>query len=209
MIDPNAIQQKIYRNTQADGIVFIYAALLFGFYADLCNNMLDSNLKRVVVSLPVIYFFVFSVFIIEFIRRKLTWPRIGYFKTKDDIKPAFLFTVVFPIAFFPMVLYAATRFLDYQRIPPALPWVTLAFGLLFASLFWGLSVKTGQMRYRVLAVAAFSLGAGFAALLPGRLGLILFLLIMAGILAVLGVAMMVIFVRTHPKRDEEAAHEEG
>ena len=101
--DLKEIQQRAFRYSLQDGIVEIYRGLFLVFYAGFCDYVI-SDFQTNFPAMPFALFFAFSAFIIEFVRRRIVYPRTGYAKLVIGEEPLFIVAVLIPLIIFLFLL---------------------------------------------------------------------------------------------------------
>ena len=221
-INLREIERKIHRDFQQDGIVPMYLGLFLAGWAGFCDYVI-SDFQSNFPVVPFILFFGFSSFIIEFIRRRITYPRIGYARMIVRVGPRrasiipiiiFILSVISIIIFtlFPLIpAIAVSFFSDTWNIGPWLEWSPALFGAALAILLRHLFAVSGDARYHVLTALALASGIVLS-LFPfsaAKTGVILHLLIMGGVLLLWGLVEFVRFLRKYPKLADEGADDHG
>ena len=205
-IDLKDIEQRAWRVYMEDGLVEIMIGLIFF----LASGAFHTSSSVVVLALfPTI----FGPNIIEAIRKRYTYPRIGYVKLQsDDPKKTamgiFLYTVVV-IAIMAVVLYllfgsgTLAPYLLYQ-------WLPTVVGAIFLGAMTYTKSKSGDARYYAYALVALAIGVAFSLhrFEPVKRGVTLYLLLLSGTITVTGLARFAMFLRNHPLPTEpESSHE--
>lgn len=203
--DIKRIQQKAFRHSIQDGIIGIYGGLFLAFYAGFYDYVI-SDFQTNFPAAPFALFFAFSAFIIEFIRRRYTYPRIGYVKMAFGKETVFIIAVFVPLIIFPVILAIAVSFFSNTwNIDPLLKWSPIFFGVVLAILFYGLVVKSGNTRYYALSAGSVVSGLvlSFIPFTSAKMGIIIYLLIMGGLLFLWGLVAFIRFLRQYQKMPEE------
>jgi hypothetical protein len=191
------IEQKAYRGSFQDGLVEIMLGIvLIGLGATF-----GSVLYVFAVLVPI---FIFPRFI-EAIRKRYTYPRIGYAKLpmddpKKTAKGIFGYTaIVLALMVICFLLFGKVKdAAAYKKWSPALMGVLLVGGFLFAH------GKSGCIRYIVFAVLAVVSGLLFSIMsFESYDGLIVNFFVMGGIFIVTGSVLFTLFVHKYPKPAEE------
>jgi hypothetical protein len=146
--------------------------------------------------------------ILEGIRRRFTYPRIGYAKLVDE-KPS---KILRSMALFTIPVIAAmalTLFLFGERSDGAQwglwrQWSPTLAGVLLSGGFIFQATVTGAKRYHVFVLLAIGLGIAFSLGFPqAYTGVKLYLITAGGLLLLYGVAAFVTFLRKYALPQEE------
>ena len=196
------IEQKTYRYSEQEGFNEIFMGLLLMLYA----GVFDWALSGLKSPFPyhLIFIFAFSPIILLTLRKLITYPRIGYVKLKPEkIKTSYLLLVIFPFAFFPMILaISLIYFRDVLNFDPLLRWLPVFFGILFVGLFhYSFADRYGNRIY--YSFAALSVIGGLILSImefsSARMGFIVFLVGMGSLLILFGSIRFILFLRKYPK----------
>ena len=207
-IDMKEIEKRAYRATLQDGIMEMYLGLFLGFYAGACNAA-STYFKTEFPIMPFALFFMFSAIIIELIRRRLTYPRVGYAKIDPKIRPVFALVVIVPLCIFPLFLAIAARFFaDTWNLDPWLKWSPAFLGIVFGCLFYSVAIRSGNAFYYAFLVLSVISGISLSLIRfsPARTGMMVFLLGMGGLLLLYGVTVLIQFLRKYPKPTKEVSN---
>jgi len=196
-INLKEIEQKAYRGSFQDGLVEIMTGiLLIGLGATF-----GSVLYVFVILIPI---FLFPRFI-EVIRKRYTYPRIGYVKLPQDdpkktAKGIFGYiAVVIALMVICFLLFGKVKDASaYKKWSPALMGVLMVGGFLYAH------GKSGNIRYIVFAVLAVVSGLLFSIMsFESYDGLIINFFVMGAMFIVAGSVLFILFVHKYPKLAEE------
>ena len=204
-IDLRDIEQRAWRVYMEDGLVEI----MIGVVLFLASGAFHTS--STVVFL--VFWPIFGQNIIEAIRKRYTYPRIGYVKLQSDdpkktARGMFLYMVAV-IAIMAVVLYLLfgsgtwAPYLLYQWLP------TFVGAMLVGAMTYTKS-KSGDARYYAYALVAIAIGVAFSLhrFEPVKMGVTLYLLLLSGIMIVTGLARFVVFLRNHPlPLEPESSHE--
>ncbi len=191
------IEQKAYSDSNQDGLMEIMIGiLLIGLGATL-----GSGLYVFAILVPI---FLFPRFM-EVIRKRYTYPRIGYVKLPQDdpkktAKGMFGYmAVVLALMVICFLLFGKVKdAAAYKKWSPALMGVLLVGGFLYAH------GKSGNIHYIVFAVLAVVSGLLFSIMnFESYDGLIINFFVMGGIFIVTGSILFTLFVHKYPKPVEE------
>lgn len=196
------IEQKTYKYSQQDGFFEMFLGLFFIFYGVVCYDVF-SGFTTEIPYIPFILFFAFSMYIVEVLRRKITYPRIGKVNITEKLEPWYIVAVLLPLVLFPLVMYGC-NIVTWDT--GWVKWAPAFFGVVLAGLFHNYVKKTGDLRYYAFAVLSVISGIGFSAMQvqPVIIGILFFFLIMGGILFIFGLGSLIKFVYENPV-DPEAS----
>jgi hypothetical protein len=206
-IDLKDIEQRAWKVYMQDGLVEIMIGVIFF----LASGAFHTSSSVVFLALfPTI----FGQNIIEAIRKRYTYPRIGYVKLQSDdpkktARGMFLYMVAV-IAIMAVVLYLLfgsgtwAPYLLYQWLP------TFIGAMLVGAMTYTKS-KSGDARYYAYALVAIAIGVAFSLhrFEPVKMGVTLYLLLLSGIMIVTGLARFVVFLRNHPLPPEPESSQEA
>ncbi len=153
-----AIEQKANRTAYQDGLILVVLGLFLFLYAGFCDHIISgfkSNFKGYIFF----WIFAFSGQAIHAIRKKITYPRIGYANIPEKISKAYAFTVILPLILFPVALIAGQRFIDDPVIfDRFIQWSPALCGFIIAALLYNFNTKTGLVFYNIAAGIIFLFG---------------------------------------------------
>ncbi|MFC1493313.1 hypothetical protein ACFL6O_05075 [candidate division KSB1 bacterium] len=204
------IRQKVYRESQQDGIVEIILGLIFLYYAVFFDNFIrglntDSAMVVffiIICSWPVIY--------LRIIRNVFTYPRIGYVDIKHRITKKYTFTVIIPLIILPVSMYIIARFFsEILNIDLIARLMSVAFGIVFGALFYDFAQKNGKRIYYILTTFSVSAGIILSIVTLNVPGVTVLLIINSVIVFSYGVFMLIRFVRKFPKSTGKSIGEIG
>lgn len=199
MIDLKRIKRAVLRDYYQDGLVDI----LLGAYLALIGLTLPAGTVAPFIVLPMLTF----VPILRFLKKRLTYPRIGY-ATLRDYNPGALPWVILGSLALGLVVLVVVLITQGVIAHPArwYSWMPIMFGIWMAGIFLGLGTHTGLVRHYVIAAAALAGGPFFALLsLPGKLENIgLFFAALGALVLISGIAALILFLTTTPRLAEEA-----
>jgi len=195
------IEQKAYGVSFQDGLVEI----MLGILLISLGATFGSVLYIFAILIPI---FLFPRFI-EVIRKRYTYPRIGYAKLpmddpKKTAKGIFGYTaVVLALMVICFLLFGKVKdAAAYKKWSPALMGVLMVGGFLYAH------GKSGNIRYIVFAVLAVVSGLLFSIMsFESYDGLIVNFFVMGGIFIVTGSILFTLFVHRYPKSIKEAKND--
>jgi hypothetical protein len=197
-MDVEGIERKTFRNSQQDGLL----ELVVGVCMVAISTRLFSRVLVAMLVLPVILFHPF----LEAMRKRFTYPRIGYVKLipdkpRDVLTGIFLVTVVvlavLTVAF---LIFGGVR--DFDRW---LRWCPFWGGTVLAGMFSSFASKSGAARHHVFAAWSFIAGIVLSVLKFDAVetGTLLYFAVMGGLLILFGLVQFVTFLHQHPKPSEE------
>ncbi len=196
-INLKEIEQKAYRDSNQDGLMEIMVGILL----TVLGATYGSGLSIFAILVPI---FLFPHFI-EAVRKRYTYPRIGYAKLPTDdpkktAKGIFSYTAVV-LALMVICFLLLGKVKDaaaYKKWSPALTGVVLVGGFLYAH------GKSGSVRYIVFALLSVGFGLLFSIMnFESYDGLIINLFVMGGIFMVTGFSLFILFLHKYPKPAEE------
>lgn len=196
-MDLKKIEQKTYRYSQQDGILEIFMGMFFAFYGGYFHHVL-SGFTTEFPWLPYVFVFAFSVIIIEWIRKHVTYPRIGRVKLTEAIKPLYFVPAIVTLIAAPFMVYIAD--ILSWNIDSYISWLPALFGIVLVGIFQSSIKKTGDTRYYafvILSVVSGILLSVFELASPD-ISIVIFFLIVGIPLAVLGAGKFLYFIRTGP-----------
>lgn len=204
-INLKEIQQKTYRYAQQDGFTELFMGIFFVFYGGVCYDLF-SDFTTDFPVFPFILFFAFFGAVLEIIRRRVTYPRIGRAKIVEEIKPWYFVAVILPLVLLPVIMYIALRFFsDVWNVTLLVKWSPALLGIVLVGLFHDRASKTGNTLYYGFAVLSVVIGVAVSILdfSPASKGIFIFFLPMGGAVFLFGLGMFIQFVRTYPVPEED------
>jgi len=196
-IDLLEIEKKAYRDSQQDGLVEVMMGLIL---------MTFGGFFYSTVFAFYILLIVFSGKIVESIRRRYTYPRIGFVKfhrenPKDALTGVFLFELAVIVIIFTLIAISGDV-TDYSRW---VNWAPLFFGMILVGPFAHAQSRSGSIRYTGYAILSVILGIIFSLIEfgSGCTGLILYLVIIGGFLVLGGLVTFIRFLRKYPLPETE------
>ncbi len=194
-IDWNEIERKTYMYTQKDGLMEI----LSGFGMIYLAGLVSGKLSVVYVAILVIFFNP----ALEALRRRFTYPRIGYVKLPQGESKVVWKGIVVAI----VLAFVG----EIGHFESWLKWIPAPLGIVYAGMFLSLAAKSKNIRY--YGYALFSVISGFSFSLltfeSWKTGIELYFLSMAGNLIITGFFLLLWFMRTNPLPAEELQLEEA
>jgi len=191
------IEKKAYRDSQQDGLMEVMMGLIL---------MTFGGFFYSTVFAFYILLIVFSGKIVEFIRRRYTYPRIGFVKfheenPKDALTGVFLFEFAVIVIIFTLI----SIFGDVKDYSQWVKWSPLFFGMILVGPFAHAASKSGSIRYTGYAILSVVLGVFFSLIEfgSGYGGLILYLFLIGAFLFLSGLVIFSLFLRKYPLPAEE------
>lgn len=203
-IDLQEIEQRTFRDSQQDGLF----ELVMGICMVAISTRLFSRILVFMLLLPVLLFGP----MLAAMRKRYTYPRIGYVKLIPD-KPKAVLTGILLVTLVVIVAMAVAFLLfgDVRDFNLWLKWVPFWGGVVLAGMFSSLASKSGSPRYYVFAV--WSLISGFVLSILNfeavETGTLLYFAVMGCLLIPWGAAKFAMFLRKHPKREMEVSNDDG
>ena len=201
-IDMKEIEQKTFRYIEQDGLMEIMMGLLFigvGMAFDTPFTIFPI----------IIAFFLFPRFILV-LRKRFTYPRIGYAKLPQDDQGKtgksmiiYIFSVA---AFFVICLIL---FGDVKDTSLYRKWSPTLFGVVLLGAFNYLYSKSGSLRYWIYALVILGFGILFSIRnYAGYEGVITWILSMGVFFLITGLVYFVLFLHRYPMPAEEVTNGE-
>ena len=195
------IEQKTFRDSQQDGLL----ELVIGICMVAISSRLFSRMLVFMMILPVLLFHPF----LEAMRRRFTYPRIGYVKLIPD-KPKEVIGAIFLVTLIVLAIMAVAFILfgNVRDFNLWMKWLPVWGGTVLAGMFSSFASKSGSPRYYVFAV--WSVLSGFALSLLKfealETGVLLYFLVMGGLLTPCGLVLFIRFLRKYPKPAKEVSN---
>jgi len=204
-IDWKEIERKAYRDVQQDGL----GEFLIGIGMVLVAGIiLTPTFLKGLFYIPILL----SSRIGEALRRRFTYPRIGYAKLQsEDPKKTVggIFLIIFVLlAIMALVL---TLFGDVRDFTLWMKWFPAFCGTLLVGLFLDLADKSGTGRHYVFALLSVISGFSFS-LIPFNemmMGLTMYFLSMGAVMIITGFVLFLWFLHKNPLPAEELQLEEA
>jgi len=196
-IDLKEIEQKSFRFIGQDGLVEIMIGIFLTAFG--------ATFSSALTVFPMLIAIFLGPRLLEAIRNRYTYPRIGYAKLSQDnprktAKGMFGYTAVM-LAVMIICFLLLGKVKDaaaYRKWSPTLMGVLLVGGFLYAH------GKSGSIRYIVFAFLAVGFGLLFSIInFESYNGLILNLFVMGGIFIVSGFTLFILFLRKYPEPAKE------
>ena len=197
-INLKEIEKKAYRDSQQDGLMEVMMGLILITFGGFFYSTVFAFYILLIV---------FSGKIVEFIRRRYTYPRIGFVKfheenPKDALTGVFLFEFAVIVIIFTLIsIFGNVK--DYSQW---VDWAPLFFGMILVGPFAHAASRSGSIRYTGYAILSVILGVFFSLIEfgSGCTGLILYLVFIGAFLFLGGLAIFTRFLRKYPLPAKEA-----
>jgi len=198
-INLKELEKKAYRDSQQDGLMELMMGLIL---------MAFGGFFYSTVFVFYILLILFSGRIVESIRKRYTYPRIGFVKFpqenhKHNLTGVFLFEFAVIVIIFTLI----SLFGDVTDYSQWVKWSPLFFGMILVGPFAHVASKSGSVRYTGYAIMSLILG-GFFSLIEfgsGCTGLILYLVFIGGFLVLSGLVLFICFLRKYPLPEKEVS----
>lgn len=202
--DFKAIEKRTVRSFYDDGLTEVSLGTIFlvlGGYFYTAIAFPERSFLRSFLSASLILAFLFAGWlgnrILRALKHRLVYPRTGYVSFRKDRSPKRRLRAGLTGA----LVGATTPFLmhaipDFERALPAFVGLLIALSLLL------MAVRTGVVRFHILAVASAMIGAALTAGGISEMeGLSLFFALLGAVMVLQGLAALVVFLR----RNKQAA----
>jgi len=197
-LDVKKVEQRVWRASQQDDLMEVAIGILLVATAlPIREKGLIALWILVLVSLAPG---------LEAIRKRLTYPRIGYVELVQEEPKTVRGIGVYAIVVIAAMALAFAILGDigdwrlWSRWSPTLGGVLLSGGMIYAA------SKSGAARYYAFLVLAVGLGVAFSILFPEPYtGLTLYLLTLGGMFILCGAITFLRFLHKNPLRAEETA----
>ncbi len=198
-LDVKKVEQRMWRASQQDGLMEVAIGIL------LAATALQIRVKGLTALWIAVLVFLAPG--LEAIRKRVTYPRIGYVElVQEEPKKTLRGIGVYTIVVFVAMALAFAIFGDigdwrlWSRWSPTLSGVLLSGGMIYAA------GKSGAARYYAFMVLAVGLGIAFSILLTEPyINLTLYLLTLGGVFILGGGVTFIRFLRRYPLPTGEAA----
>ena len=195
-LDLQRIERNAYRDSVRDGLMEIVLGL---FLLLLAPGLLSS---RAYLVMPLVLFTVFfAPRLIDRLRRRLTYPRIGYVELlPEDPRRLGLGMLAFFLAGIAVVIVALLVTGTLADARSWYRWAPLLFAVASSGGFLSVAFRSAYIRYYLFTGLSLASGLAFSLMhFPGRLeGLGLQLLTLGAVLLLWGAAVLVRFLRSNP-----------
>ena len=197
-VDLKEIEQKTFRDSQQDGLL----ELVMGICMVAMATRLLSPILVFMLALP---FLLFKP-VLEALRKRFTYPRIGYVKLIPD-KPKEVIGAIFLVTLIVLAIMAVAFVLfgNVRDFNLWMKWLPIWGGTVLAGMFSSFASKSGSARYYVYAL--WSLISGFVLSIPDfepvETGVLLYFLVMGGLLIPCGLVLFIRFLHKYPQPAKE------
>lgn len=185
------LEKKAYRDSQQDGLIEVMMGLILMTFGGFFHSPIFAFYILLIV---------FSGKIVEFARRRHTYPRIGFVKfrrenPKDAITGVLLFELAVIVIIFTLI-FISGNVMDYSSW---VNWAPLFFGMIMVGPFAHAASRSGSVRYYGYAILSVILGLFFTLIRfdSGCTELILYLVFMGGFLVLSGLVIFAMFLRRY------------
>jgi MFS family permease len=205
-INLKEMEKRSWRYTMQDGLMEVFLGLLLVG----AGILLSSSLTSAATSIYAAFFIIFGIPALERLRKRFTYPRIGYVKLHEEsgwktAKGIFLY--MFVVA---AIMAIAISVLSGEVNANLIYKSTLIFmAMMFLGAFSYLQGKSGSKRVYPYAILALVGGIIFSVLDvgPNISGLIDYLLFMGSVFTITGSTTFISFLRKYPLPKEEMLNE--
>jgi hypothetical protein len=192
------IEQESYRELMQDGFSEILVGTIF---LVLPAIFLQSSFLPIFV----VFYVIFMPQGVEIIRKKYTYPRIGYVKLREDEPPKISLGIVVVVLLIFITIIAVFYFAFIDVIDRFFiwKWIPAVFGFIM----WGPSLylkgKTGQRAYYLpgLLMSITGVATALVTFLTAEVGTALFMVGWGLAFMVLGLIRFLLFIRKYPILD--------
>lgn len=196
------IEQKTFSQSQQDG--------LMEFVMGICLLAMSTRLlSRVLVGMFPIAIILFAP-ILNALRNRFTYPRIGFVKIPDD-KPKDVIAgiVLVTLIIIAVLAVAFILFADVRDFGLWMKWVPLWAGIMLAGMFTSLAAKSPSKRYYIFALYSFIVGLLLSILRFNEVetGTLLYFLAMGAFLTPFGIVLFLSFLHKYPKPEKEPQYD--
>lgn len=200
----NEIERRVFRDAQQDGL----GELLIGIGMILVAGIvLTPTFLKVLFYIPILLFSRIG----EALRRRFTYPRIGYVKFQPENSKKVvggIFLLIFVLLAIMALVF--TLFGDVRDFDLWLRWFPAFCGTILVGLFLDMAGKTGSRRYYVFAPLSVLIGFSFSLIHfeTATTGMAMYFLSMGTVLILTGGILFLWFLHKYPFSAEELHMEE-
>ena len=193
------VEQESYRELMQDGFSEILVGTIF---LVLPAIFFQSSFLPIFV----VFYIIFMPQGVEVIRKKYTYPRIGYVKLREDEAPKISLgiVVVVLLIFITIIAVFYFAFIDVIDRFFVFKWMPAVFGFIM----WGPSLylkdKTGQKAYYLpgILMSVTGVATSLAAFITAEVGTSLFMICWGLAFIGLGLVRFLLFIRKYPILDD-------
>ncbi|MEA1906744.1 MAG: hypothetical protein U9N12_07310 [Euryarchaeota archaeon] len=196
-INLKELEKKAYQDSQQDGLMEAMMGLIL---------MTFGGFFYSTVFAFYILLIIFSGRIVEFVRRRYTYPRIGFVKFhRENPKDALTGVLLFELAVIMIIFTLISVFGNVTDYYSWVNWSPLFIGTILVGPFAHTASRSGNIRYYGYASMSMILGLFFSLIEfgSGCTGLILYLVFMGGFLVLSGLVIFIRFLRKYPLPETE------
>ena len=199
------LEQKTYRDAQQDGL----GELLIGIGMVLVAGIvLTPTFLKALFYIPILLFSRIG----EAIRKRYTYPRIGYVKFQpENAKKVVggIFLIIFVLLAIMALVF--TLFGDVRDFDLWLQWFPAFCGTILVGLFLDMAGKSGSGRYYVFALLSVISGFSYSLIHfeKATTGMAMYFLSMGAVLILTGGILFLLFLHKYPFPAEELHMEEA
>ena len=196
-INLKELEKKAYHDSQQDGLMEVMMGLILMTFGGFFYSPIFAFYILLII---------FSGKIVEFVRRRYTYPRIGFVKfreenPKDALTGVFLFELAVIVIIFTLISISG----DVKDYSLWVKWSPLFFGMILVGPFAHAQSRSGSVRYTGYAILSVILGLFFSLIEfgSGCTGLILYLVLIGVFLVLGGLVIFIRFLRKYPLPETE------
>ncbi len=196
-INLKELEKKAYRDSQQDGLMEVMMGLILMTFGGFFYSPIFAFYILLIV---------FSGKIVEFVRRRYTYPRIGVVKfreenPKDTLTGVLLFELAVIVIIFTLISISG----DVTDYSLWVNWAPLFFGMILVGPFAHAASRSGSVRYYGYAILSVILGIFFSLVEfgYGYTGLTLYLVLIGGFLVLIGLVIFIRFLRKYRLPEKE------
>jgi len=201
-LDIKKIEQKAFSQAQQDG--------LMEFVMGICLMAMSTRLlSRVMIGMFPIAVILFAP-ILNAMRNRFTYPRIGYVKLiEDKPKDAIAGIAIVTLIIIAVLAVSFIIFADVRDFGLWMKWVPLWAGIIIAIMFVSLAAKSPTARYYIFAVYSLVVGLVLSIMKFAEVetGTLLYFLAMGAFLTPFGLVLFICFLRKYPEPAKEAQYD--
>ncbi|MCK4459889.1 MAG: hypothetical protein KAU52_09260 [Methanosarcinales archaeon] len=196
-INLKELEKKAYHDSQQDGLMEVMMGLILMTFGGFFYSPIFAFYILLII---------FSGKIVEFVRRRYTYPRIGFVKFREEnpkeaLTGVFLFELAVIVIIFTLISISG----DVKDYSLWVKWSPLFFGMILVGPFAHAQSRSGSVRYTGYAILSVILGLFFSLIEfgSGCTGLILYLVLIGVFLVLGGLVIFIRFLRKYPLPETE------